>query len=160
MGHLGQLEVLARDVFVAHLNSHPERVHDLLDDPATKTRFGVAKVPINVLAQYGFDLSKEMGKFLLARQDFSDIQTIKAVFGVLYPENSDLRESLASPELWLLCQRRHLVVHRRGQIDEDFLRNTGSAEQVGSRLSVTPSDLESSLKVVRDTGVAILRAVS
>ena len=153
-------EVLSRDVFVTLVNSRPVLAQTLLNAPQTKLRFGLAKIPIDLLAQFGFDLSSQMGNLLASQQDFSDLATIKTVFQTLFPDNRPLREKLQARELWTLCQERHLIVHRRGVIDEEFRKNTDSGQTIGSRLRIKPAQLEEAIRLVQDTGLTILQATA
>ena len=58
--------------------------------------------------------------------------------------------------LWTIAQRRHLIVHRRAVVDNDFLKNTGEQLALGEKLRVSPAELEDSLTVIRDVGTSLL----
>jgi hypothetical protein len=153
-------EVLCRDTFETQLNGDPGRVQALISDPTTRKRFEAERLPLDTLVQHGFNLSARLGTVLVGQQDFSDLPTVKAVYAVLYPGSSDLNQALAHRDLWTLYQRRHLVVHRRGVIDQAYLDATGETHATGSRLTVTPRDFEGALGVVVSAGTALARCLS
>jgi len=97
---------------------------------------------------------------LVGQQDFSDLPTIKAVYAVLYPVSSDLSKALAHRDLWMLYQRRHLIVHRRGIIDQAYLNATGEVHAIGSRLKISPRDFEAAFRVVVSASTALIRSLS
>ena len=155
----GGFEVLARDLFVAHLNQQPKEAEILLKDPTTRKRFQLPKDPIELLAERGFNLANSMGSLLGERQDLSDLTTIKMIYLRLFPTNDALREALNNPKMWLINQQRHLVVHRRGVIDQDYLNSTGAKVGLGDRLTVAPSDLEDHLSIICEAGTTLLQAI-
>jgi hypothetical protein len=152
-------EVLCRDMFEALLNADPAKVRELINHPATRKRFEVERLPLDALVQHGFDLSGRLGSVLVGQQDFSDLPTVKAVYAVLFPNGSDLNQALAHRGLWTLYQRRHLVVHRRGVIDQAYLDATGDASCLGTRLAVSPSDFSGALGVIVAAGTAMSRSL-
>lgn len=152
-------EVLCRDAFETLLNGDPAKVRALISHPTTRKRFEAERLPLDTLVQHGFDLSARLGTVLVGQQEFSDLQTVKAVYAVLFPDSSDLNPALAHRDLWMLYQRRHLVVHRRGVIDQAYLDATGEALAIGTRLIVTPRAFEGALSVVVSAGVAVARSL-
>ena len=70
-------------------------------------------------------LSKKIGTVLISQLNFGDLTNIKRVFAVLFPNALELVTCLNDPNLWLLYQRRHLIVHRRGIVDETYLERSG-----------------------------------
>ena len=154
----GAFEVLSRDCFILHLNQSPSAIELLTKDPIAKRRFELGKVPIEVLASYGYDLSKKMGTLLSEQQDLSDLNSIKAIFEALFADDSNLKTALAIKDLRFLSLRRNLVVHRRGIIDDTYIRQTGCRQKVGERLRVTPDDLFGHIKSIINVGNFVLTA--
>ncbi len=152
-------EVFARDVFTAITNTNPKLVELLFQDRDIKKKFDFTKVPFDVLVEHGFDISKKMGTILVSQQDLSDLRTIKSIFICLYGRNTALCDSINSNTLWRLSQQRHLIVHKRGIVDFEYLKNTGDDLQCGSKLQVTPQQLEEYLVSVIDVVCSVLRAV-
>jgi hypothetical protein len=149
-------EVLSRDFFVCYVNHVPSAVAILLGDPGCRKRFDVAKLPVEVLAEHGYDLSSKMGTILAPQNDLADLATIKSAFLALFGTSPVLRSSLGDRRLWQIAQRRHMIVHRRAIVDVEFVRNTGESLVVGSKLPLSPMDIEDAIIVLRDAGIAIL----
>lgn len=153
-------EVFCRDAFEALLNAEPAKIRALINHPTTRKRFEAERLPLDTLVLYGFDLSSRLGSALVGQQEFSDLQTIKAVFAVLFPGKTQLTQALAQRDLWTLYQRRHLIVHRRGVIDQLYLGATGETLAIGTRLVVSPGAFETALGVVVSTGTAVARCLA
>ena len=153
-------EVLYRDTFEIMLNQDPRKVRALIGDPSTRKRFEAERLPLDVLANYGFNLSARLGTVLVGQQDFSDLPTVKAVFAVLFPANSGLGHALADRQLWTLYQRRHVVVHRRGVVDQHYLDSTGETHSLGTLLTVAPADFENAFRVVVSAATALMGSLS
>lgn len=156
----GAFEVLARDLFTELLNRHPARVEALLANPSNRKRFGIEKLDWGTLSSFGFDLSKNLGTVLAQRADLDDIPTIKDAYGALFPEVSDLAWKLADRRLWLLFQRRNLIVHRRGMVDQQYNEKTGETLRLGDQLWPTPEDVEAYFEAVTVAGAAMLTEVN
>jgi len=152
-------EVFFRDVFELHLNRKPTRIKALISQPDTRKRFDAEKLPLETLMDYGFDISAKLGSILLTRQDFSDLRAIKTVYRVIFPSAGNLIASLGSRDLWVLFQRRHLIVHRRGVVDKGYIDETGESLPVGSQIAITPASLENDLKVVLSCGEALCESL-
>jgi len=156
----GAFEVLARDCFVALLNLRPTLAEQLLKDPVAKRRFELAKVSLETLAAHDFNLSKKMGVILAEQQDLSDIHSIKAVYEALFPADTKLRDAIGSTDLRVLSQRRNLVVHRRGIIDEVYIRATDPPQKAGEKLRLEPDELEKQIQSSARAAAEILKAVN
>lgn len=135
------LEMLVGDELALLLDSRPDLVTKLLSDQNAKRKFELPKLNVDDLASRGFDLSKQMGHLLFEERDLSSLPTLKCACEALI-DSSCLREKLASPTAWRLNQNRHLIVHRRGIVDEEYLRKTGAKLSVGDQLIVSPIEFE------------------
>lgn len=151
------LEILCRDLFEVILNANPKRALAVIQEPAAKQRLQ-SKFTLEELATAGFDLSSSLGSLLTSQQDFSDIRTIKAVMLPALNAEPDVEAALANKVLWVLCQQRHLIVHRRGVVDARYLDVTGEKRKIGERLVIKPDDLEVQLKKVVNAGHVLLAA--
>ena len=85
-------EVLARDFFIGYVNNTPSAIEVLLGDSNCKKRFDAAKMPVEVLSEHGYDLSKKMGTVLASQNDLADLVTIKVVFLALFGANTELTQ--------------------------------------------------------------------
>jgi hypothetical protein len=156
----GAFEVLARDLFVELLNRFPGRAEMLLSNPSNRKRFGIDKLDWATLSSYGFDLSQNVGTLLAQRADLDDVPTIKDAYGALFPEAGALIEKLADRRLWVLFQKRNLIVHRRGIVDQQYKDKTGEEIPLGSQLWVAPIEVESFLSATVITGSELIKQVS
>ncbi len=135
------LEMLVGDELILLLDSRPDLVTKFLSDQNAKRKFELPKLNIDDLASRGFDLSKQMGHLLFEERDLSSLTSLKCACEALI-DSACLREKLAAPSAWLLNQNRHLIVHRRGIVDEEYLRKTGAKLNVGDQLVVSPAEFE------------------
>lgn len=154
----GALEVLAQDVFVALINGNPSSGIQLLTHERTKHFFQLKAIPLDTLSSYEFNLSGSFGDILIRYRSVDTIPVMKAVFGVLLPKRGELSTALEQKDLWILNQRRHLIVHRRGIVDTDYVSKTGEALLAGSELVIRPDDLERYLSLTTDAGLQLIEA--
>jgi len=138
----GALEVFARDFFVAIVNVRTELARRLVESDQTGHAFQLQSVPFALLAEYGFNLRSRLGQLLAARYDIGSIPAMRAVFGVLFPDNGPLAAALDDRMLWLLAERRQLIVRRRSLVDANYVKAAAEPLPLGSELIVTPDDLE------------------
>lgn len=69
----------------------------------------------------------------------------------------DLHDSV-SDDTWSVCvksfQKRHLLAHRMGVVDEEYVSRTGDPDAVvGRKINITKSDVEAATAGVRSIGV-------
>ncbi len=151
-------EVLAQDLFVTVVNKSPGLAVRLSEVEATKQYFRQKAFSVETLSKYDYDLSQRMGVVLSEFVRLDDIRTMKSVFGVLFPNVSILNTALAPRELWILNQRRNLILHRRSVVDSEYISKTEEQVSVGSELIVTPDETRRYMEVTRDAGIALLTA--
>lgn len=154
------VEVLARDAFVYLLNRHPELAEQLLAEPGNRKRFASDKVDWQTLASYGYNLSQNLGIFLISRADLTNVSAIRDAYGALFPSATELGESLADRRLWHLCQMRNLIVHRRGIVDQQYLTSTGDSLSIGADLWISPDEVEELLGVALQFGTEVVKQVA
>lgn len=153
------VEVLARDSFVFLLNRHPILAEKLLAEQANRKRFSVERIDWQTLAAYGYDLSGSLGTLLISKADLSSVPAIRESYGALFPCATDLRKSLADRRLWDLCNKRNLIVHRRGIVDQQYLSNTGETLPLGADLWIAPDEVEDLLEAALHIGTEIIKEV-
>lgn len=154
----GALEALSRDVFRMHLNCTPKAYERLLADADVRKRFDLSRVSIERVAAFGFDLSGKLGDLFIEQNDLADLAGIKATFMALFPSDSFLRKSLSERDLWLLFQRRSLIVHRRGIVDQRYVEASGDPQPIGGRLAVRPRELKRYIELVAQAANALILA--
>jgi len=155
----GTLEVLCKDLAILILNSHPQLVKSVLEDAVAKRHFELPKLTLDTLLATRFDLSHCLGHILFADKDFSDLRRLKAAVNALFPGAMPLGSALDQALLWQLNQERHLIVHRRGIVDPQFISATGSSLQVGASLPITPDALEERFRIVTALGAVLAASI-
>lgn len=152
------LEMLIGDGLVFLLNADPRLVTKLLSDPNAKKKFELPKLNADYLAEKGFDLSNQMGSLLFEERDLSNLTAIRTACEAIF-EDIDLRAMLNAESLWLLNQKRHVIAHRRGVVDDEYIRNTGSKLSIGNHLYVSPDEFEENLIEILSIGKGFLNCV-
>jgi hypothetical protein len=152
----GALEVLSRDLFVAILNARPAFAGVVAQDEDCRRLFQMKALPLETLSTYAFDVSGHMGSILADQHPVDSVPSMKAVFRTLFPGNERLRELLSNRSLWLISQRRHLIVHRRAIVDDTYISNTGDAVAPGDELCISAATLEADLVLIRDIGLELI----
>lgn len=154
------VEVLARDSFVLLLNRHPSLAEQLLAEQSNRKRFSVDRIDWQTLASYGYDLSNNLGTFLISKADLTNVPAIRDAYGALFPNAAQLGSKLADRRLWELCQKRNLIVHRRGIVDQQYLTSTGDTLPLGANLWIRPSEVEDLLEAALHIGTEIISEVA
>jgi hypothetical protein len=150
-------ELLVGDVLCATLNAVPGIVGRVLSDPSAKRYLNGDKISMELLSEYGFDLSSAMGTALLRDLNLSSIRKMKAISSALF-NSIELRKAFESHTLYLLSERRHLIVHRRGIVDAKYVRNAGDGRTEGEHLQIGKGELAIALEEVAGCGLSLLRA--
>jgi hypothetical protein len=151
------LEVLASDLFCATINTSPHLAGRVLSDTSVRKYLVPDKISFDLLAEFGFNLSSSMGTILTRDLNLSSVGKIKALASVLFNSEA-VRVSLDSRILYLLNERRHLIVHRRGVVDAKYVRATGDGRAEGERFQVDKAELGEALAQVTRCGLDLLRA--
>lgn len=151
-------EAFARAFIISWINVDPRRAKPILASPDLKDYFGKQVVDIEIIGDHGFDLTTSMGSILFRGRRLDHLNIIRSSMEALF-NDPDLRTALGS-ELWMLNQRRHLFVHKRGLVDEEYLKRTGDQISVGQRLFITSDDVERYLLAAQGAVVAIATAAA
>jgi hypothetical protein len=154
------VEVLGRDLFIVCLNTRADLANRLFEDEGSKRLFQLKALDFSVLQQHRFNVSRSMGDILAQTHDLSRLTTLKACFSALFPQDEELRKRMSEADLWKLFQRRNLIVHRRGLVDERYVEATGESLPIGTQLSVRSSDLERAFEVVCSVGERLIVAAN
>lgn len=147
-------------MFILCLNTRADLTNRLLEDESAKRLFHLKGLDFDVLQQYGFDVSCSMGEILAQTHDLSNLVTMKTCFFALFPSDVTLRERMSDPNLWILSQRRNLIVHRRGIIDQRYLDATGESLPLGTQISILLSDLERAFEIICSVGERLIFAAN
>jgi hypothetical protein len=157
----GAFEVLATDLFVALLNNRPQMSAALFADERSKRKYSlkdIKELP-KLLDECGYDLSGQMGRILLEQHRLDDVDAIRVVFDVFYPNENGLRALLNSDDLWNLYQVRNLILHRRAMVDDAFIQKTGFRLETGSTLRINADEFTKYVLLVRDLGLHLLKTI-
>lgn len=154
------VEVLTRDCFVFLLNHNPSLAEQLLAEQTNRKRFSVDKVDWKTLVSYSYDLSENLGTFLISQADLTSVPAIRDAYGALFPNAINLKVKLGDSRLWSLCQKRNLIVHRRGIVDQQYLVNTNDKLPLGANLWISPTEVEDLLEASLDTGTELISVVA
>jgi len=152
-------EALSKDLFIVHINKNPHKIKDLIENNSTNKRLSFNKITPETLIEYDFDLTNKMGELVAENQDFSDLETIKQTYDVMFPESHSNRTILKEKDTWILSQKRHLIVHRRGIIDKKYLDKTGEPLNTGEKLVITPKELISYFELIFDCGMSLFMSI-
>lgn len=154
------VEVLARDCFIYLLNRHPALAEKLLSEQANRKRFSVERIDWQTLASYGYDMSQSLGSLLISKADLTNVPAIRDAYGALFPAATELGKELGDRRLWALCQKRNLIVHRRGIVDQQYLSCTEDTLPIGADLWVSPHEVEDLLNVALQIGTELIKEVA
>ena len=154
------IEVLTRDAFIYLLDNKPEYAELLVADPANRKRFSADRIEWQALATYGYDMSSSLGCYLISKADLKSVPAIRGAYGALFPTADGLQKLLGDRRLWNLCQKRNLIVHKRGIVDQQYLTSTSDPLAIGDDLLVTPSEVEDSLEFTLKLGMEIVCQVA
>lgn len=154
------LEVLARDAFVFLLNRQPAYAERLLAEPANRKRFAAERVEWETLANFGFDMSTRVGTYLIGKADLNNLLAIRAAYKALLPGAKELHDALGARVLWCLSQKRNLIVHKAGVIDEQYMQAVGGEGVIGTPLWVAPKDIEEMLSATLGAGALLIQEVA
>ena len=154
------IEVLSRDAFVHLLNTKPQLSEALLADQFNRKRFATDKIEWQTLASHSFDLSGSLGSYLISKADLSNVPAIRAAYTSLFPGAAKLRACLLDERLWHLSQKRHLIVHRRGVVDEAYIAATGTNLKIGDVLWAAPAEVEEAIEAAMALGTELLGEVA
>lgn len=87
-----------------------------------------------------------------------NIRALRHLFGIVFAGDPHLLASIGSPLLSKLSAQRHLLMHRAGVVNQEYLDKSGERMAIGTDLVVTPADLVQSFQAVAHAGAALAKA--
>ena len=102
-----------------------------------------------------FNISNNIGDIFFETFKLDSLQKIQKATDSVFC-NSELSTSFRNKDFWLLFQRRNLIVHRRGVVDQAYIGQTSDNLPIGSRLLFNSSYAKNCLILVRDFGVSFV----
>lgn len=143
----GVFENFARSFIIDFINANPKMAQPILKSPDLKEYFGRPAIDIQVIGEHGFDLTGIMGNVIFHGKKLDSLSVIKKIMSALFKDKT-VTVALGG-DLWSLNQRRHLLVHKRGLVDEEYISQTGDKLVKGDRLTITSADVEKSVIAVQ-----------
>jgi hypothetical protein len=118
------------------------------------------RVSVGLLAKYGFGLRDKIGTILAGKYDFTGTDGMRAAYSAAFGKEEIIESALSSDQLSRLEAIRHVIAHRAGLVDEEFIRRTGGEGQtVGSLLSITEKTLCELIDSAISATTTVLRQV-
>lgn len=148
----GAFEVLASDLIVALTTHQPALALPIL-------RSKKMQVSADMLERYGFDLSLSMGRIISDAMKMDSLGAIREIYAITLSSDK-LNVELSDSRLWLMFQRRSLIVHRRGVVDTYYLSKTSDDLPIGETIMIQSGDAEAALEIVRDVGLTMIEEAS
>lgn len=143
---------------IGFLNSNPQKARIVIERSELRSYFGKQSLDISLIDEHGFDLTRSMGSMIFKDKRLDSLTIIKSLLKALLDDRA-VSEALGE-DMWLLNQRRHLFVHKRGTVDRDYASKTGDNAPLGERLPLTSSDAERYIQVVERAILAIYHAAT
>jgi hypothetical protein len=140
-------ESALKDAWVTAVNLRPFPLghHSLLalgSDAVAGSGISSKQISVGVLAKHGFDLRDKIGTIIAEKYDFTGTNGMRAAYAAAFDKEEIIDSALSSDELSRLEAIRHVIAHRAGLVDEEFIRRTGGEGQtVGSLLSINGKTL-------------------
>ena len=92
---------------------------------------------------------------LFNERKLDSIEKIRAVIPVLIPSPS-LEAELKNPLLWDLCQRRNLIVHKRGVVDRSYAGKVSNAPALGTRVEIFAEEILRYIELMTQLGKSMV----
>lgn len=112
-------EVFMGDLWERALNCHPMPLARLDASKANSADARSKSVDLEAIAEHGFNIKRKMGTILRKRADFKKLAQARDAYKQAFA-SKDVHDAMADPSLDDLSQLRHVIVHSRGIVDEDF----------------------------------------
>lgn len=151
-------EILATDLWESFINNFPQKsLQKIINDNSphfnqdTHSKF----IPLHTLSRYNFDLTNSMGTILKPKFNFTSIQGILKAYEKIEKAawlNKELKDQLQQIEL-----KRHLLVHRAGVTDDDFIRKSKGDYELGKAILIDEGMLYQTRHAVIQSGLTLLR---
>ena len=139
-------EVFVKNFIALLINHKPYLIDRMLLSDKAKRRIA-RSIPMQVLEQYGFNVSEHLGDILCFQHGNHGIYFSKSILEAVWPFNKNLHSALDNPTLWQLHDKRNQIVHGQGLDDG------------ASRITVAPDEFQSYLDAILAIAVEIMKAL-
>jgi hypothetical protein len=159
------VESALKDAWVTAVNLRPfplghRSVLALGSDAEAGSGITSKQVSVGLLAKHGFDLRDKIGTIIAEKYDFTGTNGIRAAYSAAFGKEEIIDSALSSDQLNRLEAIRHLIAHRAGLVDEEFLRRTGERQTIGLPLSINEKVLYELINSAINATTTILRHVN
>ena len=135
----------ASDAIIRALLLHSQLVPELRDYSAELLRQGA------VLLYAAFEMLIVDGYAIWTGKDTKPLAIARQLTGAEHAS-----DALKQFGIWQLAQDRHVIAHRCGILDDEYVKNTGTAIPVGTRLIISPQALHDHFFTVVNCGRSLL----
>lgn len=158
------LEALSEDLWTGSINTAGRKFRQQAFERATMSASdasGISRkhIEVSVLAKHDFNLQGKLGSLLADKFSFKTAEGITAAYDAAFgwvpgrppPNFTDLRH------LKGIEAKRHVIVHRGGIIDQEYITKTGSNPiLLGFPLSLDQDACTDDIRAILDEGVQLL----
>lgn len=148
-------ESLSRDLLATVLNRKPSAVRKITNTSFYRNSPIARGISFDTLESFSFDVSSVVGDIIFSEKKLDNFKSICELCTSIFSDPV-LDLLLKDRQLWLLSQRRHLIVHRRGVVDKEYLEKTSDALPIGSVIENSRLDIENYLMSTREAGLAMV----
>lgn len=117
------------------------------------------QVSVGLLAKHGFDLRDKLGTILAEKYDFTGAEGVRTAYAATFGKEQAIEAVLSAIPLRRLEAIRHLIAHRAGLVDSEFLRRTGETHPIGMPLRIDMKTLCELFNVASTTAITVLKFV-
>lgn len=143
----GAFEVLCSDVIKEIFNTRSDLAKKALDSKYMKDGIGFKGLTFDILESRSFNVSNCLGDIIIDAIKLDTLEKIRKIFELI-PEHVSINKSLKNDDLWMLSQRRNLIVHRRSVVDSHYLTHTRDDRALGSKLNLPAAYVDDTIVMI------------
>jgi hypothetical protein len=149
-------EIFVNDILKSLLNVKPHLISSFQNSKPYREALS-GQILLDALVANEFNVSSTMGDIFCEVVKLDSLEKIREAIRLCIAEPA-LDTILKDERLWRISQQRHLIVHRRGIVDPEYLRRTSDRAMVGDHLKLDGKYIKASLVLVRDIGCNLYEA--
>jgi hypothetical protein len=151
-------EILVNDSVRTLINSRPELGVKLTRDQKFQQHLSEKRI-VSALSEFSFNISDCLGDIIFESLRLDTLPKIGEALRIL-GIGDQIGEGLKGKDLYLLNQQRNLIVHRRGIVDQLYIRSTGEKVPLGNRLALDSNYIERTLVGITEVGSKFIAGLS
>lgn len=156
-------ESIMKDLWIYVLNTKPNLyANNILESNGNTNVDGIEgkNISINLLFKYNLNVTNHLGDLLCKKYDFTGVNGIEKSFSDLFKKQKNDLSFLKERYLLQLEISRHLIVHKGGIIDDDYLKRTMFLrEKKGRKLNLSARRTEKILNSSIYAGIELFKFV-